>query len=235
VTHDRPALDSQNVSEMSPAHGRPGERPVEGGGARRRADTRRFTGCRGDPPRNAEDEAVQQVNDRSRSRSVRPSSSRCVEPGPRPHRRGERCVACGERTKEANASGRLEPRVRLRTDSDAMSWGVSFSAGDVSSGVPSSPPDFHTQSTPTENTAGAVETSTRMSQASRHTRPEGAVHTKARPNSTSMPPRRAQVKNRAKPAETCFDQYTRPAEMRPGASQRSAAFEHYGENPVMRT
>jgi hypothetical protein len=166
------------------------------------------------------------VSDRRRRRTVRPSSGRWVEPGRWPRGVGARSVgvSCGNRTKEADAPGRPRPRVRLRIVSGAMSCDVSFSAGDVSPGAPSSLADPDTKSKPAGRTAGAGATSIRMSQASRQARPDEGVHPKAHTSSTSMPPRQTRVERREKPAETCSNYHTRPAPTRLGglAAERRA-------------
>ena len=98
------------------------------------------------PPWGADENAggdVQQVSDRIRILSDRPSARKPNDPGRPPRTRGLVDLARGERLRAEDASGLPGARVRLRSISGrtSSSCGVSFSTGEASSGAESSPPD----------------------------------------------------------------------------------------------
>ena len=112
------------------------------------------------------------MRDRIQILSDRPSARALNDPGRPARRRGEGDLARGERSGASDASGLPGALVRLRSVSGrtSSSCGISFSAGEASSGAESSPPDSDGQPTPTDTNAGTGATSTKTSHANRQAR-----------------------------------------------------------------
>jgi hypothetical protein len=157
---------------------------------------------------------VQQVSDRIRILSDRPSDRKPNDPGQPRRRRGEAELACGGRWSAKDASGLPGALVRLRCVSGrtSSSRGISFSDDEASSGAESSPPDSDRPLTATDITPGTGATSTKTS----HARQDRAALVKVRYECTSMPPRTSpRLRIESKATATFTDQHTGSAAMEP--------------------